>query len=65
LATALEEVGRSWNKPPSKLDMEYHAELVKKFTDPDGDDESCKTLAYQRKKTRRALLDEHKAKQKS
>ena len=38
IATPLEEVNRSWNKPPNFLDMQHHRDLIDKFQDPDKDD---------------------------
>ena len=62
LATALEEVNRSWNKPPNSLDMRFHQELVEKFADPDGDNEAFKAYMMKKKADRKALIGSHQAK---
>ena len=61
LATPLEEVNRSWNKRPRALDMNFNRELVKKFQDPDGDDESYRTYVLEKKAQRRNLIADRKA----
>jgi hypothetical protein len=56
----LEEVKRSWSKPPNALDMMYHSNLIKQFNDPDNDDKAFKEFSTKRREARRQLLQSHK-----
>ena len=56
LATPLEEVNRTWNKPPSTIEMVYNKELIERFADPDGDDAAYRDYVLKKKATRKELI---------